>query len=275
MVNNQVFWNTRVRRLGHAGWSDPVIYAYDQLARLRAVDEVLRGLDIPRRRALDFGTGTGDFAALLSRSFEHVFAFDISPAVLRVAKNRYGDLGNIQFREDSVRAWSAIDGSLDLILTVTVLDHILDADTWRAVLHQFRNRLGPDGVLLSLEYAPHTPRRSTDYQAFRTLSAWRSTGAACGLALQRAIGFHHPEESPAVSYLRYLAKLGTMRRRVLSLLIRRARLRPAEGILRKVARDILRETPDLLGSNAHADSPLKIMIFHRSDEAGRGREGRP
>jgi SAM-dependent methyltransferase len=275
MENAQVFWNTRVRRLGHTGWSDPVIYAYDQLARLRAIDEVLRNLDIPRRRALDFGTGTGDFAALLSRSFEHVFAFDFSPDVLRVAKVKYGDLGNIQFREESVRAWSTIDGPLDLILTVTVLDHILDANAWRAVFHQFRDRLGPDGVLLSLEYAPDAPRPSTDYQAFRTLSVWRSTGAACGLVLQRAMGFHHPEESPAASYLRYLANLGTMRRRILSLLIRRARLRPAEGVLRRVARDVLRETPDLLDSNAHADSPLKIMIFQRSDDAGRGREGRP
>jgi len=91
------FWNNRIRKYGHTGWADSLIYAYDQQARLIAIGEILNSLTCNKSVALDFGTGSGDFANLLSKQFDKVIAFDISDVVVEIAKRKYGKAENIQF----------------------------------------------------------------------------------------------------------------------------------------------------------------------------------
>lgn len=38
------FWNARVEKYSHTGWSNSFIYAYDQQARLTAVEKILNSL---------------------------------------------------------------------------------------------------------------------------------------------------------------------------------------------------------------------------------------
>src|SRR5690242_11690456 len=121
------YWDDRARRYGHTGWADPVVYAFDQAARLAAVERVLASATVRRGLALDFGSGSGDFARLLAKHFAKVLAFDISPVVTTRAQRKYGSIGNIEFcHAESVKNLALEDGSLDLILSVTVLGHILD-----------------------------------------------------------------------------------------------------------------------------------------------------
>lgn len=51
------FWNDRVKKYGHTGWGDKVIYAYDQQARLITIETILNSLTCNKSVALDFGTG--------------------------------------------------------------------------------------------------------------------------------------------------------------------------------------------------------------------------
>ena len=84
------FWNDRVKKYGHTGWADNFIYAYDQQARLLAVEKIVNSLTCEKTLALDFGTGSGDFANLLSKYFDKVIAFDISDTVIEIAKYENG-----------------------------------------------------------------------------------------------------------------------------------------------------------------------------------------
>ena len=70
MDDSKDFWNGRVKKYGHTGWADIFIYAYDQQARLRVIENILKQLEFNKSLAFDFGTGTGDFANLLLGYFE-------------------------------------------------------------------------------------------------------------------------------------------------------------------------------------------------------------
>jgi SAM-dependent methyltransferase len=63
----------------------------------------------------------------------------------------------------------------DLVLSVTVLQHITAINQLHASLRNIRRMLRPDGRLVVIEYAPrdYKPRRETaSYMTYRTRSAW-------------------------------------------------------------------------------------------------------
>src|SRR5712691_8684489 len=76
MTSGHSFWSQRLHVHGHTGWSDPTIYAYDQLERLRLVEAAISKTQVVRGRALDFGSGTGDFSRLLLRMGFEVCSYD-------------------------------------------------------------------------------------------------------------------------------------------------------------------------------------------------------
>ena len=82
---NKEYWENRTKEKGHTGWSDPIIYSYDQKIRLNTVKYILKSLSIRGGSALDYGCGTGDFSVLLSKFFDKVKATDLSDNVLEIA----------------------------------------------------------------------------------------------------------------------------------------------------------------------------------------------
>ena len=70
------YWDDRALRHGHTGWSDWLIYEFDQLAREKAIRGVLSKIGANRRKAkaIDLGTGTGDFARVLAGTYSEVVA---------------------------------------------------------------------------------------------------------------------------------------------------------------------------------------------------------
>lgn len=43
---NKEYWENRTKEKGHTGWSDPIIYSYDQKIRLNTVKYILKSLSI-------------------------------------------------------------------------------------------------------------------------------------------------------------------------------------------------------------------------------------
>jgi SAM-dependent methyltransferase len=255
------YWDDRARRFGHTGWADPAVYAFDQLARLAAVERVLAAATVGRGLALDFGAGSGDFSRLLAKYFTKVSAFDISPVVTAHAQAKYGRIANIEFRHGaSVKDLPLADGSFDLILSVTVLGHILDDSECRDILSFFRRKIVAGGIFVALEATPAAERDGGGYQCFRTREHLRELFGEAGFTLQQQYGFYNPEEQASQSYNRYA---GDFRVRLLKKL-KLGKL--AHALYGSTAGKILTAENDCF-RDATAEDPMSLMIFAANAES--------
>ncbi len=251
------FWTERLRFHGHTGWSDPFIYAYDQLERLAIVASVLD--ELPRhgapQRVIDFGCGTGDFSRLLLGRGYRVCGYDpfVDPRIDDPAFTYARRFDEISFEASSV----------DLVLSVTVLDHLIEDRDLHQALATIRDMLRPQGRLLLLEYGLDSESdrtmamRENRYQAFRTSRRWRDVLAEHSLVSEGMWGVPHPVDSPSGGFHAF-------QRRFLVRVLARTRLERyapsiASRLLRREARQAvalhpLRPSPDFR-------SPLKLMMF--------------
>ncbi|MDL2337166.1 MAG: class I SAM-dependent methyltransferase [Pseudomonadota bacterium] len=178
------------------------MYAYDQHLRLAAVREAIRAIPGGSgAAALDFGCGVGDFCGLLASHFDQVIGYDISPEVLALAQRRHA-ASKIRFES---RMDTALAGHYDLILSVTVLQHVTDDAALQALLRQLADRLTPGGRFVVLE--TFSPRQGTQtsngYLTLRCVDALITAFGAVGLHLQARRGFYHPTESPTRAFATY------------------------------------------------------------------------
>lgn len=109
--------------------------------------------DLPRRRILDLGSGTGTGALALARRFEgaDVLAVDISARLLARLRDKARDLGVADrvrtVQADLDAAWPAID-TVDLVWASASLHHMADPDR---VLTAVFAAIRPGGLLAVAE----------------------------------------------------------------------------------------------------------------------------
>lgn len=145
---NSAYWDQRAKTVGHTGHSEPFYYCFDQQARIYAVAELLSSVNTGKNQALDFGCGSGDFLPLLTAHFRHVSAIDVSPVVLRIAKQKY-EKSNVRFYTqlnelpESARP--------DVIVTVTVLQSFT-LTMLEATLKTFNSVLAGGGKIILMEF---------------------------------------------------------------------------------------------------------------------------
>jgi len=247
MLDLPTFWRHRAATHGHTGWRDQVVYAYDQQERLRLVDDLLSRLDLPRgATAVDFGCGTGDFSRLLLDRGLRVVGYD--PFVTPRLEHR---------RFAFSRQPAELEGTAcDLVLSVTVLDHVLDDRQLQGTLALIARLLRPDGRLVMLEYALDAWQTlcPNGFQAFRRLDDWDRCFGRAGLALLEHGPAPHPGDSPSPGYASYRHHPAVRALRRLGLGDRR----PAQLALRHLARRVMRREPPVLPHPAA--SPMKYMI---------------
>lgn len=265
MSANIEFWNARASVHGHTGWSNKLIYAFDQQARLKAVEHVLRRLEVPRGVALDFGAGSGDFVAILSSLFAKVIACDISDRVVDIARRRHAALRNVSFAHTpGLEDLPVADGSVDLILSVTVLETILDDDLLRETLCHLQRKLSPSGVFVTLEVTGNEDR-SSSYLRFRTFESWKQIFRECGMTPAFDFGFPHPTEAPSASFVRYC------RSPLVRLVARTGRFTGRWACVARFyerrARAVLDAADDYVW-DGRGDDRMKIMVFRPAGGSG-------
>lgn len=251
-MSNATFWSDRVRRYGHTGWSDAAIYAYDQRLRLKAVREVLSATAGPRpSSALDFGCGVGDFCALLAPQVDTVVGYDVSPEVVALAAGT-NPAPNVRYVSNTEAVWSR---RYDVILSVTVLQHVVRDDELQALLLRFAAVLNPRGRIVVLETLADVPH-DAGYLKRRTLAQLLSAFEAAGLEMIVQRGFYHPSECPTPAFSAYRSRL-TVR-----LLARLAawRVAPARALLTRIAR---RAADADTASLDQPGSPTQWLVFGR------------
>jgi ubiquinone/menaquinone biosynthesis C-methylase UbiE len=104
---------------------------------------------VPERcgRVLEIGCGAGAFARLLARRAESVLAIDLSPRMIRLARERSEAYTNVEFVNGDVAAFQFTDEQFDCVATLATLHHLPAEE----ILSKVRRALKPGGVFLCLD----------------------------------------------------------------------------------------------------------------------------
>ena len=123
----------------------------------------------PGTRVLDLGCGVGRWSRLLASRGAIVTGVDLSPTMIAQARRRAeaeGLADRCRFEVQDL-AELAVQGPFDLILGVTVLQHILDPALLRRAIAAVRALLAPDGRVVLLEVAPNATVNRCDTTIFK------------------------------------------------------------------------------------------------------------
>ncbi|GAA2576530.1 class I SAM-dependent methyltransferase [Actinomadura fulvescens] len=125
---------------------------YDRPAVLGLAGDV-RGLTV-----LDAGCGAGLYAAELRRRGARVIAFDQSPTLVELARDRLGTDGELRVHDLAEPLHWLKDGSVDLVVLALALHYV---DDRVAMLREFRRVLRPEGAVVVSTHHP-----MADWQEF-------------------------------------------------------------------------------------------------------------
>jgi SAM-dependent methyltransferase len=131
-----------------------------------ALVEIIAAAD--PRDLLDIGTGTGRMLEILAPRVEHALGIDQSREMLSVARVNLEQAGltNGRVRRDDMYQLALPDGSFDAVVIHQVLHY---ADRPAAAIAEAARVLRPHGILVLVDFAPHTLEFLRDEHAHRRL----------------------------------------------------------------------------------------------------------
>ena len=139
--------------------------------------------DVRGRRVLDAGCGPGTLSRWLAGQGAIVTAIDVSPEMVRIARDRLGDSARV-IRADLARPLDfAASASTDLIVSSLALHYL---ENWDAPLAEFHRILTPGGAVV---FSTHHP--AADWQMHsRTTTLRRSASTRPGTWARAALRGH-------------------------------------------------------------------------------------
>jgi SAM-dependent methyltransferase len=169
----------------------------------------------PGSRVLDVGCGVGRWSRLLAARGAQVIGVDLSPTMIDQARSRAVDDGVAERCRFAVADLACLDlgERFDLVLGVTVLQHILDPAAFRAALCAMAAHLAPGGRMILLEAAPTAAVSRCDSTVFtaRPREVYIATIRACGLEVRALTGVDPaPFRRRLVPYLRSLPRVAAL-----------------------------------------------------------------
>jgi 2-polyprenyl-3-methyl-5-hydroxy-6-metoxy-1,4-benzoquinol methylase len=193
------YWERRAQRFAARGEGLAAVCSYGmpdfynrviQWTQRRAL---LPWLQVPPgTRVLDVGCGVGRWSGWLAARGAQVMGVDLSPTMIAEARARTheaGLAGRCRFAVQDLATLNA-GGPYDLVLAVTVLQHVLDEQRLCAGLRRMAAHLAPRGRMLLLEAAPARPSARCDSASFRarTRAYYLRRFESCGLVLRSLQG---------------------------------------------------------------------------------------
>jgi len=171
-----LYWEDRARRFAAEGDGLAAVCAYGMPEFYNRAIHLEQGLALEPwlkagagTRVLDVGCGVGRWSRLLAARGADVLGVDLSPTMIAQARRRAvadGVADRCRFRVQDVSNLD-VGERFDLVLGVTVLQHILDPDALRAALTAMTVHLAPGGRMILLEAAPAALANRCDSTVFR------------------------------------------------------------------------------------------------------------
>jgi 2-polyprenyl-3-methyl-5-hydroxy-6-metoxy-1,4-benzoquinol methylase len=195
----EAYWEARAQRFAREGEGLAAVCSYGMpefynkvidFCQRRALEPWLALR--PGTRVLDVGCGVGRWSRLLAGRGAQVTGIDISPTMIGEAQRRTAHMGlqdRCRFATQNVTALDA-GGRFDLVLAVTVLQHILEPIALRASFRRMVEHLAPGGRMVILEAAPTATAKHCDTSIFRARrrSEYLELFAESGLQLRAITG---------------------------------------------------------------------------------------
>jgi len=193
------YWEDRARRFAVEGDGLAAVCSYGMpgfynrlidFCQRRALEPWLKVG--PAARVLDVGCGVGRWSRLLAARGACVTGVDLSPTMIAEAERRAAASGLASRCRFMVQDSSALEagGPFDLILCVTMLQHILEVDALRRALQRMARHLDARGRLVILEAAPAraASRCNTFVFTARHRGVYLKLFRECGLQVKAIAG---------------------------------------------------------------------------------------
>ena len=150
------YWNQRFRENGvlSAGYTDKLIQKIDDKKRWKVFK---RSVEFGKReKILDIGCNHGQWSIRLAKKKMDVTGIDNIEDAITMAKENAKKLSlNINFYKMSIEESNFRDKKFDKIISVTVMQHILDDIIFSKALKNIYRQLKFNGKLILIESAPN------------------------------------------------------------------------------------------------------------------------
>lgn len=193
------YWEDRAQRFAGEGAGLAAVCAYGMPEFYNRAIQLEQRLALrpwlavkPGTRVLDVGCGVGRWSRLLAARGARVTGVDLSPTMIAQARLRAAAEGVSDRCRFGVQDLSKLDvgAQFDVVLGVTVLQHILDPELLRAAVERMTGHLAPGGRMILLEAAPTGAVKRCDSTVFqaRRRDVYLELFRACGLQLRAVSG---------------------------------------------------------------------------------------
>ena len=193
------YWEERARRFAAEGEGLAAVCSYGMPDFYNRMIHVSQRLALspwlrvsPGRRVLDVGCGIGRWSRQLAARGALVTGVDLSPTMVAEARRRAAAAGVASRCRFLVQDLACLDAGerYDLVLGVTVLQHILDQSALHRAVLRLTGHLAPGGRMVLLEAAPVDPpdRCNTTVFKARDRRSYLNLFESCGLRCEAITG---------------------------------------------------------------------------------------
>lgn len=169
-VDSERYWDARARENAlyfvdnEIGYDDPDVEAFWRRGE-EVVERMLAsvGLSVgPDEAVVDIGCGVGRLTRALARRAAHVYGVDVSPEMLRLARDHNAELDNVEWLHGDGRGLGVLgDASVDGCFSHVVFQHVPDPEITLGYVRDMGRVLRPGGWALfqvSTNPVVHRPR---------------------------------------------------------------------------------------------------------------------
>ena len=165
------FWDNRFIEFKNlsSGYTNEIIQRFDNRIRWKSF---IREVPLNKSdKILDVGCNHGDWSIKLAKLEMNVTGIDlISKAIDIAKKNAAKESLNISFKVMKAEDINFNANSFDKIISITVMQHILNDDLFEKTLHKFNTQLKDNGLLILMESASNKPKpENLHFKRERTL----------------------------------------------------------------------------------------------------------